>query len=54
MSLESFLKDIFTPKTKKIKHKDWIECEYCRGSVGESGLYCKNCGSKFVEVQNAK
>lgn len=42
---------LVTKSAKRIKHKDWIECSQCKGSVGESGKYCKNCGAKFVEVE---
>lgn len=42
-------KDVLTPKAERIKLNEWIKCSNCGGSVGESGLYCKNCGSKFVE-----
>lgn len=49
-----FIKDLFMIKANRIKHKDWTECSNCSGSVGDSGLFCKNCGAKLVEVQDAK
>lgn len=45
------LEYLVTKSAKRIKHKDWIECEKCGGSVGQSGKYCKHCGVKFVEVE---
>ncbi len=48
------IKELFIIKAKRIKHKDWTECSNCGGSIGESGMYCKNCGAKLVEAQNAK
>lgn len=45
------VRNAITPKAQILQEDKWKKCSNCRGSVGDSGRYCKNCGAKFVEVE---